>query len=223
MSNFIIITYHDIVTHSYASTNDVSVSDFINHMSLIKKMRLSVLSLSDISRLYANRTLPSRNSIALTFDDGYLGNVRYVMPEIIRQNFPATFFVHTDYIGVKTERFHISWEDIKEMASVPGIEVQSHSKSHPDLTTLSPHQLKLELKYSRQKLFEVLGTDQYAFAYPFGRFNRDVISNLRGIYRLAFTSSADTKGIYTIPRIKINSLNRSPAAFKKLLEITFNS
>ncbi len=102
-----------------------------------------------------------RKKIALTFDDG--PNPQYT-PRILdvlgQHHVPATFFV----IGSQGALYPSL---LQRMVS-EGHEVGNHSFTHPDVSTISPEQLGLELN-ATQRLFEsYLGRRSILFRPPYG-------------------------------------------------------
>lgn len=61
----------------------------------------------------------------------------------------------------------VSWEQIRQMIE-RGLDVGSHSISHPILTKLDENQLAQELKQSREKLQQEIGRPVDVFCYPNG-------------------------------------------------------
>tara|TARA_R100001460_G_scaffold82140_2_gene123151 strand:+ start:389 stop:1273 length:885 start_codon:yes stop_codon:yes gene_type:complete len=70
----------------------------------------------------------------------------------------------------------LSWEQLKEMRKY-GLEIGSHSHTHPILTQLTPEELSYELEVSKQQISQNLYLDPVAFCYPNGLpgdFNNDI-------------------------------------------------
>jgi peptidoglycan/xylan/chitin deacetylase (PgdA/CDA1 family) len=81
-----------------------------------------------------------------------------------------------------------TWEQLREMESA-GIEVGSHTVTHPVLTRVTGDRLYWELGESRRRLEEMLGHDVTLFCYPNGAYNRVVRDAVaRAGYRVAVTS-----------------------------------
>jgi peptidoglycan/xylan/chitin deacetylase (PgdA/CDA1 family) len=79
------------------------------------------------------------------------------------------FFVTTRYLG---DGRHLSVVQLREMAR-GGMEIGSHSVSHPDLTVLSLANRKKEIAESKRFLEDRLGKKIISFCYPSGRVNAD--------------------------------------------------
>jgi peptidoglycan/xylan/chitin deacetylase (PgdA/CDA1 family) len=111
---------------------------------------------------------------AITFDDGYEDNFYHAYPVLKKYGFRATVFVHTAAVGksfsyprMPAARM-MDWEQLKAIGDV--FEIGSHSVNHPDLSGLTPEEIKRELQDSKKFLEENLKRDVKHFCYPFGNF-----------------------------------------------------
>jgi peptidoglycan/xylan/chitin deacetylase (PgdA/CDA1 family) len=81
-----------------------------------------------------------------------------------------------------------TWEQLREMESA-GVEVGSHTVTHPLLTRVTADRLCRELEQSRRRLEDMLGHTVTLFCYPNGAYNRVVRDAVaRAGYQLAVTS-----------------------------------
>ena len=81
-----------------------------------------------------------------------------------------------------------TWEQLREMEAA-GIEIGSHTVTHPVLTRVAPDRLRRELEQSRGRLEDMLGHPVTLFCYPNGAYDRTVRDAVaRAGYRLAVTS-----------------------------------
>ena len=77
----------------------------------------------------------------------------------------------------------------------PGMEIGSHSMTHPELTKLSREAAMRELTASKDALESALGDPVTAFCYPFGAFNRSLSRQVRAAgYQLGRTTVAFRTG-----------------------------
>lgn len=111
---------------------------------------------------------PHPRRVAITFDDGYIGQYEHGFRLLAERGMRATFFVTTDWVG---RPGFISWDGLREMARA-GMSIQSHTVTHPFLSTLGREQLRDELTRSRQVLDEKLGQETMSLALPGGDFPR---------------------------------------------------
>jgi peptidoglycan/xylan/chitin deacetylase (PgdA/CDA1 family) len=81
-----------------------------------------------------------------------------------------------------------TWEQLRELAA-SGLEIGSHTVTHPILTRVPADRLRRELEQSRGRLEDMLGRPVTSFCYPNGAYNRIVRDAVeRAGYRLAVTS-----------------------------------
>lgn len=111
---------------------------------------------------------PTQPAVALTFDDG--PNSCYtpqVLDILYEQQVPATFFL----MGNK---FAENKPLIQEMAA-SGHELESHTFSHPDLTTLNAEEIQQEIQQTEKALKKILPNHTIQYVRPpYGRYNEYV-------------------------------------------------
>ena len=79
----------------------VTPDKFYDQMKFLKK-KYNIISLRSINQLLKSHKIP-RNSIVITFDDGYQDNLKNAIPILEQNNIPATFFITSGYIGENKE------------------------------------------------------------------------------------------------------------------------
>lgn len=112
--------------------------------------------------------------LCLTFDDGYVSDWDIVMPLLLDSNSRATFFIVTDWIN---KPGYLYVHHIREMHR-RGMQIGSHSSSHPDLLTLNQSSIRRELLYSRLYLEDLLGSSVSTFSVPFGSYDKSVLTQV---------------------------------------------
>jgi peptidoglycan/xylan/chitin deacetylase (PgdA/CDA1 family) len=83
----------------------------------------------------------------------------------------------------------VTWEQAREMDS-SGLEVASHTLSHPILTNVTDEQLARELCESKERLQEILGHQVDSFCYPNGGHDGRV---RRAVERAGYRSAVTTR------------------------------
>jgi peptidoglycan/xylan/chitin deacetylase (PgdA/CDA1 family) len=117
---------------------------FTRHVEAFLQAGYQTVTFEDIAR----GQIPAR-PVMLTIDDGYQD--AYVAYEILRRRKQkALFFVTTRYLG---DGRHLTPVQLREMAR-GGMEIGSHSISHPDLTALSLANCKKEIAESKNYLVD---------------------------------------------------------------------
>ena len=137
-----------------------------------------------------NKPVPVR-PVVLTFDDGYLDNYTNAFPLLQEYGFKGTFFVITEFIDSGREGY-MTWPMIEEMARA-GHRIESHSRTHPDLTEKDRDGLIWELLGSQQTIAAHIGYTPRYFCYPGGDYNEQTIALLRELdFWGAVTTANDT-------------------------------
>jgi peptidoglycan/xylan/chitin deacetylase (PgdA/CDA1 family) len=133
-------------------------------------------------------TLP-RRSVLLTFDDAYGDFPEFALPVLQRFGFSAVVFVITARIGGSN-----AWDGATLMNAqqirdclAQDIEFGAHSRTHPNLATLSGSRLVEEIAESSRDLAGLIGERVISFAYPGGFYNEQVRATVAETFDLAFT------------------------------------
>lgn len=167
----------------YHRVNDASVDSMTIHpkkferqISYIKR-KFRMIKLGQLVDLIESQKEFPANTLAITFDDGYLDNFTVATPILAKYSIPACFFVASDLIGTdrvfehdrrEGVRFPImTWKNLDELLR-KGHEVGSHTANHSDLGSCNARQLEYELFRSKRKIEENLATEITLFALPFG-------------------------------------------------------
>jgi peptidoglycan/xylan/chitin deacetylase (PgdA/CDA1 family) len=126
--------------------------------------------------------------ITVTFDDGW-ESIYKAMPSLSKYGIRTTQYVIS---GTGKDQNYLSDAQLKEIEAA-GHELDTHTVTHPDLTTLSDQTLTYELQHSQSDLRRRLGGRFDDFATPYGHVNDHVSSVIEKYYR----SQRNTNGDYT--------------------------
>jgi len=185
--NIPILMYHHI--RDYENANDqtgtnlsVSPSELSRQLDLIKESGYETITFSDLEN-YNTFNKP----IILTFDDGYDNFYLNAYPELIKRAMKAALYVIVNDIG---KDGYINTAQIIEMQN-GGIEIGSHTLSHPDLTTISSDKATQEIRESKFKLEKIIGKIILSFCYPAGKVNDTVAKIVKDAgYQYAVTTKS---------------------------------
>ncbi|MFN2578516.1 MAG: polysaccharide deacetylase family protein [Pyrinomonadaceae bacterium] len=148
---------------------------FLQHLDYLKS-QCHVVSLSEFQKASREkRSLPDY-SVVLTFDDGFEDFYTVAAPHLARRKFPATVFVITDRADdqyVSNGESFLSWAEIRELAS-SGVDIGSHTCSHPYLRDLSPENVAKELRESYAAVQSHTGQTQVPLSYPYGQVSQPI-------------------------------------------------
>ncbi|MBE7030814.1 MAG: hypothetical protein E7409_05220 [Ruminococcaceae bacterium] len=166
-----ILLYHNIAEQY--PMNDAALhitpEQFYAHMDAVKGAGYQTVTLSEFYEYCkGNGTLPE-NPIIITFDDGYQSNYDYAYPYLTQMGMRATIFVITERMGDHTVTYpHFDWNAANEMQASGVIEIQCHSHTHPNFSTLTKEQTIREMRLSRFLIEQNMGIACRFFAYPYG-------------------------------------------------------
>lgn len=173
----------------YRSALSVPSDSFERQMGWLVRHGYSGIRPADWLAWREGRGSLPRKPILLTFDDGYADFPNFVLPVLRRYGFGAAVFVISRRIGARN-----SWDGALLMnadqirdCGAHGIEIGAHTRTHPDLTTLSGPSLAEEIDGSAADIADIIGTGVTSFAYPYGRWNDEVRARVRESFDLAFT------------------------------------
>jgi peptidoglycan/xylan/chitin deacetylase (PgdA/CDA1 family) len=162
-----VIVWHDVVPAKEVWF-DTPLDTFKAQLAAIARGGYHVVTLETLRRhLLDGAPLPSK-PLALTFDDNGHGIYENAFPLLRRYGFPATMFVHSNFVGTTTHgKRHTTWAQLREMSRSGIMTIQSLTANHPpDLRLLSDADVVHELTLSRFSLRYHLGHAIYALVYP---------------------------------------------------------
>ena len=149
--------------------------------------------------------------VVVSFDDGYRSHSAAAAPVLRTLGWPGVLNLEIHNAGpqgISLARLHGLVRD--------GWEIDSHTVSHPDLTTLSPEALPDQLVRSRAWIQRELGVGADFFCYPAGKFDPAVVTAVRTAgYRGATSELPGAAGAdsdpYRLPRVRVSGAD-SPAS-----------
>ncbi len=184
MKKALILMYHNIdIPPKNARIPNLYVTPgmFRFQMAWLKTAGFKVLSLEDLLAAVASGPLP-HNMAAITFDDGYLDFYRNAYSVLKEHGYPATVFIVSGLVGKEStwdsrkENFVkplMDWSMIVEL-SRNGIQIGSHTKTHPELTRIKAAEQLSEMVDSKHELEERLNRAVDTFCYPGGDLDEGV-------------------------------------------------
>ena len=203
----------------YKRVNDVdqneftlSVEQFDAQMKYLVDEGYQVITPNELLDAWDGKgTLPN-NPVVITFDDGHLDVYKNVFPILQKYNLKATFFVVTDNVNLYPD--YVTWQQAKEMQASGLVDIESHTLSHKDLTTVySRDKIWDQLYGSKQAIEWYLKKSADFIAYPYGKYDVDTEDLSKEVgYRASFIDSyglnhKEDQNIYVMQRIPIFGAN----------------
>jgi peptidoglycan/xylan/chitin deacetylase (PgdA/CDA1 family) len=189
---------------------------FVAQMLALHKRGFHGVTLEQVRTYWDEAIALPRKPIVISFDDGYLSQYTHAAHTLRALHWPGVLNLVTHNIGPGGLTKH-------QVASLieDGWELDSHTISHLDLTTLGAQQLRHELAGSRAKLRRLFGVGVDWFCYPAGRFNATVEAAVRAAgYRGATTTQPGIAGAhddrFALPRVRVDGTDSAADVIAKL-------
>lgn len=150
----------------------INNSTFTRFLDVIEKREFQTLTFDEI----AKQKKHGRKSIVISFDDCGKHLWDFAIPELVRRNMKAVFFMPTAYIGGlndwnieqgKSAIPLMNESDLRELEKI-GMEVGGHSHHHIRLGTCEKSEVLSQFAQCQNILTSILGHPVHHFAYPFG-------------------------------------------------------
>lgn len=187
MSGRVYLMYHELELPNRPLCQDdpgyvryiVPIANFRQQMQFIKDSGLRGLSVSEALKDGAPE------GQVITFDDGCETDLISAAPLLRELDFSATFYIT---VGFLERRGYMTRPQLRALSDM-GLEIGSHSLTHPYLTDLSQDKLDDEIVRSKHELEQITGRAVLHFSCPGGRWDERVAETARRAgYRSVSTS-----------------------------------
>lgn len=201
-----VLMYHSI---SYEKNNDLRVPKelFDEEMKYIKDNGYRALTLDELYMYISNNQPAPPKSVVITLDDGYEDNYTNAYPILKKYGLNATVFVITDTVDRSSS--YMTSAQLKELQN-NGIDIESHTVGHDDLSKLSYDGQMKTLSGSKDFLEKLLGKSVKYLAFPSGKSNSYTEKACKDSgYAMTFTTlpgkARPEQGIYKLHRVRVSS------------------
>ncbi|KXH78697.1 polysaccharide deacetylase family protein [Chryseobacterium kwangjuense] len=192
-----ILMYHKVLPEKEISGKDfmtVSAEALEKQFQYIKN-HYNTLFFNDLSS-----SCQLKRKLILTFDDGYLNNLQYLVPLLEKYQLKATIFIPTGLIPnneTGTDRQMMTFEEIRSL-NPEYVEIAMHSHAHRNYTQISLKEAEDDIYQNIRTLEENAIPFTRVLAYPYGKFPK------KGEQKRAFFSILENAGITSAVRIGNN-------------------
>jgi peptidoglycan/xylan/chitin deacetylase (PgdA/CDA1 family) len=194
-----ILCYHS-VGQRFMGVNDVAPERFREQIRWALDQGYQFVPAAEIARTGGNP-----KHLAITFDDATSSVLSNALPILREFGVPATVFVVTswaDHEEAWQRESFLGWQGIDDLRAA-GVEIGSHSVTHPDFSKLNESQAVFELQESRRALEQRVG-EVDEFAIPFGQsanWSSDMSRLAKDCgYTTLYAQAETTKPVGTVPR-----------------------
>jgi peptidoglycan/xylan/chitin deacetylase (PgdA/CDA1 family)/glycosyltransferase involved in cell wall biosynthesis len=181
-SGVVILGYHAFALDGErASRYVVPRRRFARQLWWLRRAGYTVMTFGEYLALRADFRLPPAKTVVVTVDDGYVDAATVAGPVLRRFGLRATVFLVSApgnprgarLVAPLAERPMLGVESA-HLLPAETFEIGSHTRTHPDLTTLSVVEAGREIGESKAELERGLRVPVTGFAYPFGACNPTV-------------------------------------------------
>jgi peptidoglycan/xylan/chitin deacetylase (PgdA/CDA1 family) len=152
----------------------VSPRDLARQMRYLDRHGYQVVSLQDVYDYWHGGPLP-RRPVVVSFDDGFSNQYTRALPILRRFGWPGTLNLALSHYG---QPGGLTRRMITALIR-SGWEIDCHSATHPDLTTVSARTLAREVGGARRVMRATFHVPVRFFAYPSGAYDSAVIAAVR--------------------------------------------
>lgn len=161
----------------------VSASLFRQQLTFLRDNGYRVVPLTDLVGFLQGKSALPKRAVAITIDDGYRSTFEIAYPLLKEFGFPATVFLYSDFMG---GRDAMSWQQVEEMSKDSLIDMQPHSKSHPNMALKLDKEtdeayaarIAQEVSEPSRRIEKATHRPIHTFAYPYGDTSDLVISTI---------------------------------------------
>ncbi len=181
---------------------------FEQHLAYLRAEKYDTISLHALhDALMIGAPLPPK-PVILTFDDGYTDHFTAAFPLLQKAGYTGTFFIITEFAD-RAAPGYMTWEQIQAMAAAD-MQMESHTKTHPDLRGRSYEFLVHEILGSIESLNAHTNQQTRFFCFPGGKYDVRTLETLQttDILRAVTTQPGTlhtTDNYYELPRLRITN------------------
>jgi len=182
-----VLMYHRIVDDASLAQRHwtcLHVDNLAQQLRMLDRCGFTTITFDDYRLSLSGELNLPRKPVIVSFDDGFLDTYRLAFPLLRELGMKAVVFV----VAGKNVRSNI-WDRHRGVPPAPllepghiaemsreGIEIGSHSLSHPRLTDLPDDEAWKELSHSKLLLEILIGSAINSISYPYGLVNERIKS-----------------------------------------------
>lgn len=194
----------------------VRPADFAAEMRWLARHRFQAVTLERVYDYWTLGLPLQGRPVVISFDDGYESQATQAFPAMRRYHWPGV--VNLEWGHTRPRSGLPLWRLHALLAA--GWELDAHTLTHPDLTTVDDSQLWREIAGSRKVMQRQLHVPVNFFCYPSGRYDARVIRAVRRAgYRGATTTNyglAAPPGYFTLNRVRVDGSDGAVGLAKRL-------
>jgi peptidoglycan/xylan/chitin deacetylase (PgdA/CDA1 family) len=213
-----ILMYHVVSRAKPGTPNPelwVPEERFAQQMNALRRAGYAAITLNQAFAGWRSGAGLPKRPVVVSFDDGYLSHYTHARGVLRALGWPGVLNLALNHVGPGG----LTSRQVRALIA-DGWELDSHTMSHLDLTTLGPEALRHEVTDSRRELQRRFGVPADFFCYPSGRFDATVVAAARAAgYRGAVTTVegyASARHSFELPRVRVNGSDTAAALLARL-------
>jgi peptidoglycan/xylan/chitin deacetylase (PgdA/CDA1 family) len=212
-----ILEYHVIAVPKHAVPYPdlfVPPARFAAEIRALHTAGFHATTLDAVLRAWGTGSPLPRHPLIVSFDDGYLSQRTAAFPVLHRLGWPGVLNLETNNLRSGDLPAPLVRSLIRA-----GWEVDSHTVTHPDLTTVDATRLRYELVASKKRLRREFHVAARNFCYPAGRYDPAVERAVRAAGYTAATTeqpgwATPTADRYALPRIRVHATDTAASVLR---------
>jgi peptidoglycan/xylan/chitin deacetylase (PgdA/CDA1 family) len=192
----------------------VQPNEFAAEISALRRAGDRAVTLQQVWDAWHGDAKLPRKPVVLSFDDGYPSQVAIALPVLRRVAWPGVLNLALDWID------DIGGDGAIRRLIDAGWEIDSHSRTHADLTQVSAARLRDETAGARAELTRRFGVEANFFCYPSGRYDARVVAAVGKAGYLAATTVklgyARPADPFTLARVRVDGGMGAAALLRRL-------
>jgi peptidoglycan/xylan/chitin deacetylase (PgdA/CDA1 family) len=197
----------------------VKPADFRGQVGWLAVHGYHAVTLRRVYDFWAGKEALPRKPVVLTFDDGYRSDFTVALPTLRARRWPGV-------LNLEVRNLQPVWGsrpgEVQQLIAA-GWEIDAHTITHPDLTTVDPAQLRHEVAGSRATIRRMFHQPVDFFCYPSGRYDDAVLAAVRAAGFLGATTEneglARPDSLFTLDRVRVNGSDGVSGFAAKLLAL----
>jgi peptidoglycan/xylan/chitin deacetylase (PgdA/CDA1 family) len=205
-----VLMYHKIPDRELKTRHRIFVTKdrFERHLQYFQKKGFTTLHFADLEAYRSGErdfaTFP-RKPLVLTFDDGYLDNLKNAAPLLQKYRTKAVIYLLADH-SLQENEWDLGHDDgepshqmmsLSEKQQLPkyGFEIGSHGFRHQKITEMNEGQARQELELSKKQLEADFKAPIYSYAFTYG-ITSPHAAELAEEAGYSFALNTDTGGLH---------------------------
>lgn len=213
-----ILAYHVIHAAPPGAPNAglfVPAGELKRELNWLDRNGYEVVTLDQVFNAFNSGAEIAAKPIVVSFDDGYLTQYRRAAPLLAAHGWPGVLNLKVNAV----RQHELTEAMVKEMIAA-GWEIDAHTITHPDVTTLDPAGLHREIAGSRDRLRRRFGVPVNFFCYPSGAYNDAAVAAVQAAGYVGATTIepglADPAEPFTLARVRIEPGDGPAGLYRKL-------